>query len=154
MTAATTQRRRILMGSLAAFGAATCYAVTAVIARNVVLDEASPLTATALSMLFGTVVMAALVGRGVSGDLTRTSRHAWVLAVMAGTASAWGATSWLRALDEAPVVIVAPLVGISPLVTILLTHLFLQRVERVTSRTVVGAVVVALGVALVAVGGA
>ncbi len=42
----------------------------------------------------------------------------------------------------------APLVGISPLVSILLTHLFLQRLERVTWRTVLGALLVVIGVTL------
>ena len=60
-----------------------------------------------------------------------------------------GPTGWNR---RASVVLVSPLVSTYPLVSILLTHLFLKRLERVTMPTVVGGVLVAAGVALVAFG--
>jgi drug/metabolite transporter (DMT)-like permease len=50
-------------------------------------------------------------------------------------------------------VLVAPIVGTSPLFAIAMTHLFLQRLERVTWRTALGASLVAAGVALVTFGG-
>ena len=56
------------------------------------------------------------------------------------------------ALTEAPVVVVSPITGINPLVAILLAHVFLQRLEHVTKRTIVGGILVVAGVALVAIG--
>ena len=45
-----------------------------------------------------------------------------------------------------------PVSGTFPLWAILMTHLFLQRLEQVTLRTVLGAVLVVAGVGLIAVG--
>ena len=54
------------------------------------------------------------------------------------------------ALSKAPVVVISPVVAISPLVSLALAHLFLQRLEKITVRTVVGTLLVVLGVAIVA----
>ena len=56
------------------------------------------------------------------------------------------------AISEGAVVRVAPVVGAYPLITILLSYVFLGRLERVTWRTVAGAVLVVVGVALIAFG--
>ena len=49
-------------------------------------------------------------------------------------------------------VLVAPVAGAHPLVAIVLTHIFLQRLERVTVRTVLGALLVLGGIVLIALG--
>ena len=63
-----------------------------------------------------------------------------------------GVSFWYLAFNEAPVVLVAPAAGTYPLVAILLSYIFLQRLERVTWRIVLGAVLVVGGVALIATG--
>ena len=68
------------------------------------------------------------------------------------SSAAWGVSFWYLALNEAPVVLVVPLAGTHPLVSIVLTHLFLQRLEKVTLRTIMGALMVVAGVALIAIG--
>ena len=72
--------------------------------------------------------------------------------VLAGVAATWGVIFWFLAIDSASVVLVAPLSGSYPLWSILLAHLFLRRIERVTWRTVLGALMLVAGVALIAVG--
>ena len=61
-------------------------------------------------------------------------------------------TFWFLALDRAPVVLVAPLTGTYPLVSILLAYIFLKRMERLSWRTLLGAMLVVAGVALIAIG--
>ncbi len=71
---------------------------------------------------------------------------------LAGLASTFGVSFWFLALNESRVVVVAPLVGTSPLLSIALTHFFLRRLEKVTWRTVAGGMLVVIGVALVTIG--
>ena len=150
---AAADRRRLILGYLASFGAALCYGSVALVARKIVNDYAPPMVATSFSMIFGTIMVAALFHRQVGADVRAgVSGRSLLFVGLAGLASAWGVSFWYLALNEAPVVLVAPLVGTSPLVSILLTHLFLQKIERVTWRTAAGAFLVVGGVALVTVG--
>ena len=71
---------------------------------------------------------------------------------MSGLASAWGVASLYLSLEQVSVVVASPVAGANPLVAILMTHIFLQRLERVSIRTVIGAVLVVAGVALVTIG--
>lgn len=144
--------KQVMLGYAASIGAAACYGSVALVGKKIVGEYAPPMVATAFSMAIGTVMVAALFHRDVKTDFARAPRRAWVMVALAGLASAWGVSFWYMALGEAPVVLVAPLVGISPLVSIALTHIFLQRLERVTFRTVIGAFLVVGGVALVTLG--
>lgn len=152
MTTVVTDPRRLLLGSLAALGAGSCYGATSLIARRIVSDYASPTVGTAFSLLFGALMVLILFHRHALGDVGRAPRRAWLLVALAGCASTWGVGFLFLALSKAPVVVVAPLDATSPLVSLVLTHLFLQRLERVTWRTVAGAALVVGGVVLIALG--
>ena len=141
-----------MLGYAASIGAAACYGSVALVGRKIVGEYAPPLVATAFSMSMGTLMVAAMFSKDLSSDIATAPRRAWVMVAMAGFTSAWGVSFWFMALGEAPVVLVAPLVGVSPLVSILLTHIFLQRLEKVTIQTVLGAMLVLSGVALVTLG--
>ena len=147
-----TIRNRVFLGYLSSLGAAICYGSVAVVGRKIVTDFAPPMVATSFSMMFGTAVVATMFHGRLVADLATAPRRAWLFAGLAGCTSAWGVSFWYLALNEAPVVLVAPLTGISPLVAIVLTYLFLQRLERVTWRTLSGALLVVGGVVLVTVG--
>ena len=151
--AEVTGQRQMVLGYLASLGAALCYGSVALVGRKIVSDYAPPMVATAFSLVIGTVVVALMFQGHLLSDLrSKPPRKAWLYVALAGCASAWGVSFWYLALGEAPVVLVAPLVGTSPLVSILLTHLFLQRIERVTWKTAVGALLVVGGVTLVTLG--
>ncbi|WP_336001887.1 EamA family transporter [Halorientalis halophila] len=70
--------------------------------------------------------------------------------VAAGLANTAFLLSYYAALAVAPVVLVQPVLQTSPLFVILISYVFLQRLERVTWKLVVAATVVALGAGLVA----
>jgi drug/metabolite transporter (DMT)-like permease len=152
MISVQNQNKRVMLGYAASLGAAACYGSVALVGRKIVGDYAPAMVATAFSMSLGTAMVAALFFRDLKTDLTTAPRRAWVMVALAGIAAAWGVSFWFLALEEAPVVLVAPLVGVSPLGSIVLTHFFLQRLEKVTMRTVFGALMVVGGVALVTLG--
>lgn len=85
----------------------------------------------------------ALPGR----EALRSANTKWY--VGAGLANSAFLLSYYAALSVAPVVLVQPVLQTSPLFVIVLSVLFLQRLERVTPRVVVAAIVVALGAAVV-----
>lgn len=152
MIGVETDRRRKLLGYAAALGAALAYGSTTLIAQKITRDYTSPIVGTAFSMLFGTIIVAGLFHRDAIADGARAPRQAWVWVCLAGLTSAWGVSFWFLAISRAPIVLVAPLAGIHPLIAIVLAHFFLQRLERVTWRIVVGAMLVVVGVVLIALG--
>jgi uncharacterized membrane protein len=150
----TIARRDLILGYSVALMSALAYGSLTLVARKIVTDYASPMVSAAFSMVIGTVLITALFHRQISGDLqTHIPRRGWIFAILAGLASTWGVMFWFLGVNEAPVVVVAPLVGVYPLVSLTLTHFFLGRLEKVTRRTLVGTVLVVSGVVLVAVGG-
>jgi uncharacterized membrane protein len=62
-------------------------------------------------------------------------------------------TLYYVALQVAPVTLVIPIIATSPLVVVVLSRLFLPRLERVSPRLVAGAVVVVVGAIAVTVSG-
>lgn len=152
MIGVTTSNRDIVIGYAAAFGAALAYGTVAVIGRKIVNDFSSPMIATSFSMVIGTLVVAAMFHKHAALDLRIAPKRAWLFVALAGLSATWGVSFWFLALNEAPVVLVAPLSSTYPLVSIVLTHFFLQRLEKVTMRTIWGTLLVVSGVVLVAIG--
>ena len=52
-------------------------------------------------------------------------------------------------LERAPVVLVSPIIGITPLITLVLAAMFLREREKLTLKVVLGSLVVVAGVTLV-----
>ena len=138
----------ILLGSLAALGSSLAYGGNSVLAKWLVDDYTTPLVLSTFTLLFGTAVMLAAMPKELPRSLRLTSKCLTAI-FLTGAASAGGAMAFYFALGRADVVIVAPIASINPLVTLILAHLYLQRLERVTARVVAGAVLVVLGVVLV-----
>ena len=132
-------------------GAACGYGVGTYLALVSVRDYAPPLVASSYALFFGLIIMAGLFHRSAFSDVRLLPARGWVVVSLAGLAGAFGVVLLFWALTEAPVVVVSPITGINPLVAILLTHVFLQRFEHVTKRTIVGGILVVAGVALVAI---
>ena len=149
-----------VLGYLMALGAGASYGATNVMAKQTLEVFDSPLVITTLSMMVGMVVLAPLVGAstahsGVHRDKGQgTSKNLWALrwVALAGIASGIAVISLYFAVQRADVVVISPIVSSSPLITLLLAHIFLARLERVTRRLVFGAALTVGGVLLVVLG--
>ena len=73
---------------------------------------------------------------------------------MAGVAGSIGVTVTLVALSYAPVATITPVLATNSLVSMMLAHLFLQRLEQVTLRLWIGAGLVVAGIVLISVSNA
>jgi len=109
------------------------------------------MTVAAWTLLFGTLLMLPFV-RWRQPRLPGRWR-ALAMAAAAGAAGSVAIAAQVWALSLAPVALVVPIVSAFPLVTLLLVHWFLRRIESVRGGLVAGTVLVVAGVALVVAGG-
>ena len=75
------------------------------------------------------------------------------LVVTSGLVAAMSLLTQLFAVQRADVVVVAPILATFPLWTLLLSHIFISRLEQITLRLVIGALLAVAGVIAVALGG-
>jgi len=156
-----------LLGYVMALGAGASYGATNVMAKQTLEVFDSPLVMTALSMLIGLVVLSPLVGASAAhSGIIRSGNPAvsgtrgiiasllsFKYVALAGISSGFAVITWYLAVQRADVVVISPIVSSSPLLTLLLAHLFLARLEKVTRRLAAGAVLTVAGVMLVIWGG-
>ena len=149
-----------LLGYLMALAAGASYGATNVMAKQAIEIYDSPLMVTAFSMLVGLFVLAPLVGisSAKTGVIRAGNQGLGQILVslrfvaLAGLASGVAVNALYFAVQKADVVVVSPIVASSPLVTLLLAHLFLTRLETITKRLATGTVMAVSGVILVVVG--
>ncbi len=147
------QRRREIRGYLIAIASAFAYGALTLIAKQIVTNHAPPIVSSAFSFLIGIFLVSIIFNRHILEDVgNNIPVRGWVFLLLTGLASTWGVTFWILGVSEAPVVVVGSLVGVYPLVSIGLTHFFLKRMEVITLRTLMGTLLVVLGVILVTVG--
>ena len=149
-----TTRRAVLIGCLLAFGAAGCYGTTNVVVRALTLDYTSPLVVSTISLLFGMILVAPVALRQSVAAIPEARRSPGFLfyAGLSGLAAATGVNCTYFALQQAEVVVVAPIVSANPLFTLILASLFLSVQENINRWLVLGTAITVGGVALVVLG--
>lgn len=132
-------------------GAAMAYGAGAVVRRFGLLATAtSPIQAAAINE---TAALCALGGYALfqldSKTLTNATLDSYTYLIAAGIVNTVGLASFFVAIDNGPVVIGSTLAGMSTLMTVGASAVFLDTVETVTKVTGIGAVVTVLGASLV-----
>ena len=146
--------RSALIGYLLALGAAGCYGTTNVVVRALTLDYTSPLVVSTISLLFGMLLVAPVAAKQAVAAIpvARQSPGFVMYAGLSGLAAATGVNCTYFALQQAEVVVVAPIVSANPLFTLILASLFLSVQENINRWLVLGTAVTVGGVALVVLG--
>ena len=143
-----------------ALAAGASYGATNVMAKQAIEIYDSPLMVTAFSMLVGLVIIAPLVGvTTAKTGVLRVGSHglgqtlfSLRFVALAGLASGIAVNALYFAVQKADVVVISPIVASSPIVTLLLAHIFLARLENVTRGLVAGTLMAVSGVILVVLG--
>ncbi|MFQ6029253.1 MAG: EamA family transporter [Dehalococcoidia bacterium] len=143
--------RNSLLGYALALGAAASYGASNIVAKELSLNYGSPLVIAAWSTLFGTLLLTPFSGREAMAGL-RTARGSWGFLALTGLAAALAVVALYFGFLKSSVVVVAPISSTNPLITLLLAHLFLARLERVTRWLLAGTFLAVAGVALIIVG--
>lgn len=127
-------------------GGAFFYGIEPVFAKVGFAEGTSVVVALAVKTCAATIAfLAYLRARGTLPEVAELKRGntRWYLA--AGVANTTFLVSYYAALSVAPVVLVSPIMQMSPLLVLAISYLFLKRLETVTWRLVAGALVVVAG---------
>ena len=103
-------------------------------------------------MLVGFIVMGMFSSRSIPGMLRNAPRRSLLLVALGGAAMSTGVSFLYLALSKAPVIVVSPVFSLTAVVSLVLAHLFLQRLERITLPLVVGTFFAVGGVIAVIIG--
>ena len=138
---------------LALCGAAT-FASRDVISRHVVTDIASPLVTAGLALAVGGVILAVLLHRQAIRSIRTQPKRYLLICSLAGLFQGLAVAALFQALSRAPVTVVSPIYALTPLITLVLAHFFLRRLEAIDLLLAVGTALSVLGVVLVILGAA
>jgi transporter family protein len=127
---------------------ATCFGIVAVI-RKVGLSGMGPVPGTAVNVTTALIAFSALMLASGHRGIVRCRGRTLAYFIAAGVAENLGVFLTIVALTFGAVSVVTPLTAASPLFVLLLTPLFLKGVEVLTTRVVVGTVLIVSGVYLI-----
>lgn len=134
------------LGYFLAAGASISFAVRDIISRSLVSDTLSPLLAAAFALTIGSVMLFIITYRDAIRSIrTVPPKYLW-MCVAIGVLQGLAVTSVFLALSRAPVTAVSPLIASSPIITLVLAHIFLQRLERINSLLVAGTLLSVAGI--------
>ena len=143
--------RAELVGYICAIGAGASYGAVNFLGKIAVDDYAPPLVVATIAAAFGTAMLTPLVAREIPNTL-RSQAGAAAMYALSGMAASAAAVALFFSLQRAEVIVVSPLASTTPLITLILAHLFLQRLERLTLTLIMGTLLVVGGAVLVVVG--
>jgi drug/metabolite transporter (DMT)-like permease len=153
---ATGSKERVLtiktLGYLLAIGAAASFASRDVISRHVVSSVAPPLVAAGFALAIGGFMLLAAIHRDVMNSLRQLPGRYIIICGLAGICQGLAVASLFQALSRAPVTVVSPINASNPLITLVLAHLFLRRLEPINLLLVIGTLLSVGGVLLVVLG--
>ena len=147
--------RRYLLGCLAGLTAGAATGASAVLAKQAVNVYDSPLVITVLGMLAAMFIVVPAVGF-IAARNPAVRAFDWKymgLVAISGLSTTVSIITQLFAVQRADVVIVAPILATFPLWTLLLSHVFIARLEQITLRLTLGTLVTVAGVVAVVLGG-
>ncbi len=147
--------RSYLIGCIAGLTAGAATGASTVLAKQAVEVYNSPLVVSSLGMLAAMFIVVPVVSAiaARSPAVRSFDRRSMAFVWLSGLCTTGSIVAQLFAVQRADVVIVAPILATFPLWTLLLSHMFISRLEQITLRLTIGTVVAVAGVIAVAVGG-
>ena len=147
--------RRYLLGCLSGLMAGAATGGSTVLAKQTVGVYEAPLTITALGMLAAMfiVIPAVIVIAARNASVRAFDWRSMGFIGISGLSITVSIVARLFAVQQADVVIVAPILATFPLWTLLLSHIFIARLEQITVRLTLGTLVTVAGVVAVVLGG-
>ena len=147
--------RRYFIGCLTALAAGAAMGGSTVLAKKTLEVYGSTLTVTVLSMTVAMVILFPAFGAvAARNPAIRTfDWRSMGLVSVSGISTTIAIVAQFFAVQRADVVVVVPILATFPLWTLLLSHLLIARLEQITPRLTIGAMLAVAGVIAVALGG-
>lgn len=146
------EKRRFLKDLIFPFTAAACFGLAHVFRKLGLNLYPSPIVGVAVqnAAALGAVPLVVLVIRGKKRTDV-SNLKSWGIFSLAGISNLMSQFALFWALSIGQVVIISPLSSLSPLFLLIMVHLFLQKVEKVTFKIAFGTLLLILGSFLIAV---
>ena len=140
------------IGYIFGLAAGVCYGAWGVIAKIAITNyDVPPLLFAATAFVFGGLMFAPVLAFGVDRAV-KTSKRAVVYFALSGLGSGAAIIALSFALEKGEVTVVSPIVAVSPLITLILVRLFLERLEKISITLVMGSLLVLGGTVMIVVG--
>ena len=146
--AAITNRLGFLLSVAAAFS----FGGREVISKYVVSDLTEPLLASCFGFLMGAFMLGMMSYPVLKRSTKKPGKRGLIICILAGASQSIGNIGVFYALSQAPVTVVSPIYSATPLIVLVLSHLFLQRIEAVNWGLALGTLLSVGGVAMVIIG--
>ena len=137
------------LGYLFAIGASLGLGTMDVIAKHITSEIAPPLVTAAFSLLIGTLLLAVISHRQVVSSFGPSQRGHVGHAMMAGVSVGLAIILFYSALSRAPVTVMSPVASGSPLVTLIVAHVFMRRLESINPPLAIGTLITVAGIIMV-----
>ena len=152
MTAPVKTTRVEVAGYAAGLVSGLCYGALNIVAKTVITDyNVPPVVVASIALLFGIILLGLLAGPELPRAFQSPKRYVAMYA-LAGVSGAIGVIFLFSSLERADVVVVSPIIAMNPLFILVMTRMFLRRLERLTLPVVLGTLLVVGGTVLVVAG--
>ena len=82
-------------------------------------------------------------------NIKSINKKTFLFLFLAGLASCIGVGAQYYAMNNAPVILVAPITGANALFAILFGSIFLKKIEKITPLTIIGAFMIIIGIIII-----
>jgi len=136
------------LGFITIMASSLVYSIAQVLARGLLSGEVSSIAGSLITLGSGSLVLLVATTKDFKANYNVPKNDLlWIF--IAGVLASNGAMLSFLSLERAPVVLVSPIIGITPLITLVLAAMFLREREKLTLKVVLGSLVVVAGVTLV-----
>jgi uncharacterized membrane protein len=123
---------------------------TAILIREAVIDVGSPVVTNLIANVSSLPVFGLILPfRGYYKVLQKMKKSSMIYLILAGFAMSIASLSYYIALGYGPVIFVSPISGTVPMFAVIMSFLFIQKLERVNLKVVIGTLFVVMGTYLV-----
>jgi drug/metabolite transporter (DMT)-like permease len=136
------------LGFISIITSSFLYSAVQVFAKSLMGGEVSALAGSLIALGSGSLVLLFATAKNFKSNYD-VSRHHLLLIFVAGMLASNGLMLSFLALERTPVVLVSPIIGITPLITLVLAAIFLRELEKLTFKVISGSIIVVAGVILV-----
>ena len=140
--------KKELLGYASSLSAAFSYGISAILAKIIVDQITTPLIASSFALLFGFLILATMFYKQLF-NIKSIDKKTMLFIFLAGLASCIGVGSQYYAMNNAPVILVAPITGSNALFAILFGFIFLRKIETITPLTIIGALMIIIDIIVI-----
>ena len=136
------------LGFISIIASSFFYSAVQVFVKNLLGGDVSVFAGSFIALASGAFILLIGTAKNFKRNYDVSRQHL-LLIFVAGMLASNGLVLSFLALERTPVVLVSPIIGITPLITLVLAAIFLRELEKLTFKVISGSIIVVVGVILV-----